>query len=134
MRTDEYLRTKDLELRLFVEYCRQLQDLYEEAVMSSMQAYGIKSRSVHDISGDRPHTDGYSMRMIDRKDAAFQNYISARDFVKRISKKFPAGDSEKLNLLYLRYERLMSLREIGDVIGYSYMQVQRKLDEILLKM
>ena len=55
------------------------------------------------------------------------------DYIRYFAKKLSVLTEDELDLLYLRYELGLTLRQIGDLKFYSYMQVQRELDKILEK-
>ena len=73
------------------------------------------------------------IELITTEESKWNDYYEMEDYIRYFAKKLSVLTEDELDLLYLRYERGLTLRQIGDLKFYSYMQVQRELDKILEK-
>lgn len=137
-REDTTLRLVDLKIRLFVEYARQINIIYEEAKRLSDELNNgmIFTSSVLSLvekkNKVRIRNDNL-IELITTEESKWNDYYEMEEYIRYFAKKLSVLTEDELDLLYLRYERGLTLRQMGDLKFYSYMQVQRELDKILEK-
>lgn len=141
MRDDLKLEAVDQELRLFIKYCKSLPDLYDSCMAASADYYagGIKSlrlkskeegkykRSIH------PPIDQLQ-QLLFRKDELLEEYKLRAAFCHRIQEALTDLSDEEVEVLYWRYEKELTLRQLGAIYGYGKDQIRRKLENIQRKM
>ena len=137
-RENTTLRMVDLKLRLYTEYCRNIDILYQrmQEIDEELNGGMIRTGSIIDISDKnmKPQVRNCNLiQLITEEAHLFEEYDEMIYFIEYMSKKFRFLNNEDLDLLYLRYERGLTLKQIGELKYYSYMQVQRMLDRVLEK-
>lgn len=137
-RENTTLRMVDLKLRLYMEYCRSIDILYQrmQDINYKLNNGMIRTGSIIDISDKsmKPQVRNCNLiELITEEAHLLEEYDEMIYFIEYMSKKFRWLNNEDLDLLYLRYERCLTLKQIGELKYYSYMHVQRMLDRVLEK-
>ena len=138
---DSDLEIAGLELRLFVEYSKTIEDLYGLAMLTSAQVHNYQNMHTASVVKTRSnkyqrpyHPDDTFLDLIAKEDYLWKKYKWRVHYIDQVSKRLRDLPKEDLDLLYLHYEKKYTLRAIGDMLNYSHMQISRMIDEILRKL
>lgn len=134
VRNDRFWQYK---LKVFMIYVNNLEAYWNDYITVEEELYDNKSSSIIYITPGRKNRKGENSEIVDRvltRDIYYSKYIEAETYIYEVSKCLNKLNDDELNLLYLRFERQLTLREIGDEIYCSYMQVSRLLDKIYTKL
>lgn len=136
-RKDNALEMCDLKLRLYVEYCKMLPVIFERYLDVEDR---LNNKSLSNTSSiirikERNRTDKSSelLQLISEEQKLKESYLNTRTYVNSINKVLQQLSPEELDLLYFRYEKKKTLRQMGEHYNYCYMQISRILDEIIIK-
>lgn len=132
-REDRYLELADLKLRVFIEYCKELPDILEEYYELNDRLYTIGSSSFVNLTETKFGCDLDILELLELRDEAAERCVDRMNFIKPIAKVLTSLTSQDISLLSDRYEEKMTLRELGDKYHYSYMNMARYLDRIIIK-
>ncbi len=137
-KSDIRLEAADMHLRMFVMYCNELEGLYEKAceVSAKLNKMGVQSPSYdNDFKRTTRELDPASrlMELLYEEEKLWTKYSEKAKFCNEVGDILQNCSDDELNLLYLRYEKRRTFRQIGDETHYSHTQIWRKLDDILEK-
>ena len=136
---DERLQNADRELRTFLYYCQDMVRLYEQIreIDLKLNHYGVSSpviRSAEEAKYQRG-TPVYSIQplleLFSSQDELFAEYRKESLFCRSIQRKLTELTPEETEYLYFRYEKRMTLRQMGDQYCSGKDMMCRKLEKIL---
>lgn len=131
-REDRHLEMADLQLRLFIEYCKELPIIFADLIELELATRRMNTSSIIKPS-ENYRLDDRFIDILDKRDKALDLYKQRLVFIRSITKILRSLDSEEIVLLQNRYEKNLTLRKLGDIYNYSYMNMSRRLDEVLKK-
>lgn len=136
-RQDKDLEMMDLKLRIFVEYSKRLPYIYEiiENLKDDIAYFGYPKESIYKKS-DKFYFVGIDDELLSlmvKRDKLEKEYYEELLLIKSVSEVLTKLNPVEIELLYLRYERQMTFRNIGYLKHYSYMNIARDIDNILYK-
>lgn len=108
------LEIADQKLRLFVSYCLAMPELWQDILEIRQEM-----------------KENYSKELALKRNRAILKYRQYREFILPIQDILVTLSDGQIKLLYYRYEQRMTLRQIGELYNYSYMNISRYLDSIL---
>ena len=135
---DSDLEIAELELRLFVEYSKTIEDLYDSAMSASIEVHNYQkmySSSVIKLPStkyQRPYNpEDAFLDLMATEDQLWKKYKWRVQYMNQVAKRLKDLPADDLDLLYLHYEKKYTLRSIGDMRNYSHMQISRMIDAAL---
>lgn len=140
--SESWGRANESLIRVFLMYCQKLLDSYDEIrhLQAKISTFGLSSPRIKSLeeakyqSSARSQSETELLQLIEKRDALRNEYQYMDWFCYQIQLGLMKLDPEDLELLYLRFERGYTLREIA-IFDYSNKNsVMNKLDTIYSKL
>jgi len=127
------------EIKTYIEYCHQLPELYSQIKKAEHDCYRIHGSGTFSetgMRGRRKTSSEYSLKaleLIERKDDLIAEYRFMSKYCKRIEKRLSNLTDEELKLFYLRFEKCLTLRQIGERLYISKDAADMKIKKALVR-
>ena len=137
--SESWGRANESLIRVFLMYCQKLLDSYDEIrhLQAKISTYGLSSPRIKSLeeakyqSSARSQSETELLQLIEKRDALRNEYQYMDWFCYQIQLGLMKLSPEDLELLYLRFERGYTLRQLGDMLCSNKDSVQQQLSEIL---
>lgn len=130
----------DEELRVFILYCNELPALYDRKEQAAYDYYNtvgspaIKSAMEAKYKRSTQPPIDRTIDLLQQKDELDAEYRWKAGFCRMMQKKLMRLSEEDIELLYWRYERRKTLRQLGDFYYCSKDALNSRICDVLRKM
>ena len=134
-RMDKQLETADARLRLYFAWRETLPGLLDEAkeVSEKLNSYGVVNQAGVVISKHKQNYSSNIIELMDKEEKLWTEYRNRKAFVDSVEDILSSLTNEEAELINMRYCDQMHLRQIGEILNYSHVQIMRMIDDILEK-
>lgn len=134
-RMDKQLDAADARLRLYFAWRDTLPGLLDEAkeVSEKLNSYGVVNQASVVISNEKKNYNSNIIELMDKEEKLWTEYRNRKAFVVSVEDILSSLTNEEAELINMRYCDKLHLRQIGDILNYSHVQIMRMIDDILEK-